>query len=148
MAVNRMLVLLASGAVLLFGPSAARAQCRTETEISRRLVVTYATQSTSARPAGVPVVSADRVRLLTDPDSGGVCAQLFAVFRAQWRDPDDPRADWHWSYYQVGDQYYVVAHRTAPPATRNADGTFNISLNWSPLFVVDRNYRVIASIAR
>jgi hypothetical protein len=144
---NRTLILLASGA-LLFASRPAGAQCTTETEIGRRLVLTYATQSTSARPAAVPVVSAGRVRLLTDPDDGGVCAQLFTVFRAQWRDPDAPRADWHWSYYEVGDQYYVVAHRTTPPANRNADGTFNISLNWSPLFVVDRSYRIVASIAR
>lgn len=145
---HRKVALFACGVMLLITSTAAGAQCTAETEVGRRLVVTYATHNTDARPAGVPVVSADRVRVLTDPADSGVCSRLFGVFWAQWQNPDEPKPGWHWTYYQVGDHYYVVAHRTTPPVTQNVDGTLSISLNWSPIFVVDGSYRVVASIAR
>lgn len=148
MKTNRTIFVLASAAAILVAPAAARAQCTSETETGRRLVMEYATQSTPARPAGVPVVPADQVRPLTGAGDAAVCARLYDVFWAQWRNPDEPKPEWRWTFYQVGDQYYVVAHRVTLPVSRNADGTFNISFNWSPIFVVDRDYRIVASIAR
>jgi hypothetical protein len=135
--------------LMVFGATAtASAQCTSETETERRLVIGYATQYTNARPAGVPVVSYDQVRPLTDPNDSAVCQQLFQVFWGQWANPEEAKPEWHWTYYQVGDLYYVVVHKTTPPVRRNADGTMNISLNWNPIFVMDRSYRIIASIAR
>jgi len=142
----RGLVLACSTIVLTAGSAAA--QCTGETETGRRLVLGYATQYTNARPAEVPVVGAREVRLLTDDYDSAACARLFSVFWSQWQNPEEPKPDWHWTYYQVGAQYYVVAHRVGEPVKRNADGTFNISLNWSPLFVIDSSYRVVARIAR
>lgn len=147
----RMMHRLLLGMVLWGGAGISRevaAQCTGETETGRRLVLEYATRYTNARPAGVPVVTADRVRALTDPADGAVCQQLFYVFWGQWNNPEEAKPGWHWTYYQVGDLYYVVAHRLAPPVSRNADGTFNITLGWTPIFVIDRSYTLIASVAR
>ena len=143
-------LLLATAAILaLVGPPRdATAQCTAETETGRRLVLEYATRYTNARHTSVPVVTAEQVRLLASPNDSAVCQQLFSVFWGQWQNPEEAKPDWHWTYYQVGDLYYVVAHRVTPPVSQNADGTFNVSFSWSPIFIIDRSYRVIASIAR
>jgi hypothetical protein len=139
---------LMSAALAAATPSQAAAQCPAETEIGRQLVLDFATKPTRARPAGIPVVSATQVRLLTNAGDSGVCSQLFNVFWAQWQNPDEPKPNWRWAFYQVGDLYYVIAHRTTPPVRRNLDGTLNVSLSWSPLYVIDRGYHVLASFAR
>lgn len=141
-------LLIACCGILLFDPPRAGAQCTLETETGRRLVLNYATQNTNARPLGVPVVSPAQVRALTNPGDSAVCQQLFNVWWAQWNDPEEAKPGWAWTYYQVGSQYYVVAHRTTEPVSRNPDGTFNISLNWSPIFVIDGSYRLVSTIAR
>lgn len=143
-------LLLACAAVAGFmgAPAPVASQCTSETETGRRLVFAFATQPTRARPASIPVVGAEQVRLLTNPADSGVCAQLFNVFWGQWQNPDEAKPEWRWTFYQVGDLYYVIAHRTTPPVRRNADGTLNVSLSWSPLYVMDRSYRIIGSFAR
>jgi hypothetical protein len=148
MKMARTLFLLCGAALAVLAPAAARAQCTGESETGRRLVMEYATRYTPPRPAEVPVVAADQVRPLTGAGDAAVCARLHDVFWAQWRNPDEPKPEWHWTFYEVGDLYYVVADRVTPSVTPNADGTLNISLHWSPIFVVDRGYRVVASIAR
>ena len=141
-------LLIAWCGILLFNPRGAGAQCTPETETGRRLVLSYATHYTNARPTAVPVVTADQVRPLTNPGDSGVCQQLFYVWWAEWSNPDEPKLEWAWTYYQVGSLYYVVAHKTTSPVQRNGDGTFNISLNWSPLFILNQNYQLLATIAR
>jgi hypothetical protein len=143
---NRLNLLLAFCGLLLTSPSIA-AQCTPETEASRRVVYDFATRAGTTRPASVPVVTADRVRLLTNASDAGVCQQLYNVFWPLWQNPDEPKTDWQWAYYQVGDHYYVFLHKTTPPVTRNPDGTLNISLRWTPLLIIDRNYQVVARIA-
>lgn len=141
-------LLIACCVILVFDPAAAGAQCTAETETGRRLVVDFATQHTNARPTGVPVVAASQIRALANPGDSGVCQQLFSVWWAQWNNPDEPKPVWAWTYYQVGDLYYVVLHKTPPPVSRNADGSVNISLNWSPIFIIDRSSRLVATMAR
>jgi hypothetical protein len=141
-------LLIAFCGILLIDPQGVEAQCTAETEAGRRVVLNYATQYTRARPAGVPVVAADQVRPLANPGDSGVCQQLFSAWWAQWQNPEEAKPGWAWTYYQVGSLYYVVAHKTTPPVRRNPDGTLNISLNWSPLFIIDRNYQLVATIAR
>jgi hypothetical protein len=146
MNIIRKLVLACSAVVLTSG--SVGAQCTAETETGRRLVLGYATQHTNARPAGVPVVTAQEVRPLTNTYDSATCSQLFNVFWGQWRNPEEAKPGWRWTYYQVGTLYYVVAHPAREPVMRNPDGTLNISLRWSPIFVIDRNYQLVASIAR
>jgi hypothetical protein len=141
-------LLIACCGILLFNPPVAGAQCTAETETGRRLVLNYATRTTNARPTGVPVVSATEIRALTNPGDSAVCQRLFDVWWAQWNHPEEPKPGWAWTYYRVGTLYYVVAHKTTEPVSRNPDGTFNISLNWSPIFVLDESYRLVATIAR
>lgn len=141
-------LLIACCGILLSNPPGAAAQCTAETETGRRLVVNFATEYTNARPSGVPVVTASQVRALANPGDNGVCQQLFYVWWAQWNEPEEAKPGWAWTYYQVGDLYYVVAHRTTDPVSRNPDGTFNISLNWSPIFILNRSYQLIATVAR
>lgn len=141
-------LLIACCGVLLADPPGAGAQCTPETETGRRLVLSYATQPTNVRPSGVPVVTADQVRPLTNPGDSAVCQQLFNVWWAQWNNPEEAKPEWTWAYYQVGALYYVVAHKTTSPVQRNADGTINLSLNWSPLFIINGNYQIVATIAR
>jgi hypothetical protein len=143
----RLRVLLACCGILL-ADAALTAQCTSETEASHRVVYDYATKAGPVRRPGVPVVTADRIRLLTNASDAAVCQQLFTVFWAQWQNPEEAKPDWHWTYYQVGDLYYVFAHKTTPPVTRNPDGTLKVRLNWSPLYVIDGNYQVVAAIAR
>lgn len=146
---NRRSLMLACAALIAAGgPSSARAQCTNESETGRRLVLAYATQYTNARPAGVPVVSSAQVRPLTNPTDSAVCQQLFYVWWAQWQNPEEPKPGWHWTYYKVGDLYYVVVHKTTPAVTQNADGTVSVSLSWTPIFILDANYSLIASVAR
>jgi hypothetical protein len=141
-------LLIACCGILLSHPPGAGAQCTAETETGRRLVLNYATQATNARPPAVPVVSASQVRALTNPGDSAVCQQLFYVWWGQWNEPGEAKPGWAWTYYQVGSQYYVVAHKTAAPVSQNPDGTLNISLNWSPIFVLDGSYQLVATIAR
>ena len=134
---------------ILIADRTVSAQCTSETEDSQRGVYAFATDAEAGawRPAGVPVVSADRVRLLTNASDAGVCQQLYDVFWPHWNKPADATTGWHWAYYQVGDLYYVFVHRTTEPSTRNPDGTFNISLGWTPLFVINRMYKIVATVA-
>ena len=140
-------LLIACCGILFCDPASADAQCTAETETGRRIVLRYATQDATTRPVGVPVVTEDQIRALTNPGDSSICQQLFSVWWAQWQNPDEAKPDWAWTYYQVGNLYYVVAHKTTPPVRRNADGTFNISLRWSPLFIIDRNYQLLRTIA-
>jgi hypothetical protein len=146
--ISKLELLLAFCGLLLVHPVVG-AQCTAETEDSRQAVHAFATGAEAGawRPAGVPVVTADRIRLLTNPSYAGVCQQLYNVFWAQWRNPEEVKTGWHWAYYEVGDLYYVFVHRTTEPVTRNPDGTFNISMAWTPLFVINRNYQIVATIA-
>lgn len=143
----RRIILFACSAMLLLMPIGASAQCTAETEVGRRLVLEYATQHQTPRSSAVPLVTTDQVRPLTNPSDSGVCQQLFNVWWGLWRNPDEPKPDWAWTYYQVGSLYYVVAHKMTPPVRQNPDGTFNISLNWSPIFIIDRDYRLVTTIA-
>jgi hypothetical protein len=144
----RLQLLLAFCGLLVVHPTVG-AQCTGETEDSRQGVYTFATGAEAGawRPAGVPVVTADQVRLLTNASDAAICQQLFDVILPLWRNPEEAKAGWHWAYYRVGDLYYVFVHRTMEPFPRNPDGTFNVSLGWTPLFLLDRNYQLVATIA-
>jgi hypothetical protein len=141
-------LLLALCGLLLVHPTVA-AQCTAETEDSREGVYTFATDADAGgwRPAGVPVVTADQVRLLTNASDAAVCQQLFDVILPLWRNAEEAKTAWHWAYYRVGDLYYVFVHKKMEPFDRNPDGTINVSLGWTPLFLVDRNFQLISTIA-
>jgi hypothetical protein len=135
-------VVLASGTV--------RAQCTGETEQGRRLVIELATQygSSGTRPGGVPVVDASQVRLLTSPSDAAACQQLFHAWMGQRQDPETAPTDRQWTYYQVGNMYYVVVTRISPPVQKNADGTMRIRLGWTPILVFDHDFRHVVTVGR
>ena len=136
-------------AVVTLGSGAAQAQCTTETEQGRRLVVEFATQPGSGtRPAGVPVVPASQVRLLTNDGDAAACQQLFHGWMGQRRDPETAPADRHWTYYQVSDLYYVVVTHVSPPVQQNPDGTLNIRLGWTPILIFDASFQHVVTVGR
>jgi hypothetical protein len=133
----------------LCGAGAAEAQCTTETEQGRRLVTEFATQyGTGSRPAGLPVVPASQVRLLTNATDGPICQQLFYKWMGQRQDPETAPTDQHWTYYQVGAHYYVVITRVSPPVQQNPDGTLRIRLGWIPILVFDQNFHHVVTVGR
>jgi hypothetical protein len=135
--------------IVLYATGAANAQCTEETEQGRRLVVEFATQHGSGRrPAGVPVVTASQVRLLTNAADGPTCQQLFYGWMGQRIDPESAPVDQHWTYYQVGDLYYVVVTRLSPPVQENPDGTLTIRLGWIPILVFDQNFQHVVTVGR
>jgi hypothetical protein len=135
-------VVLCSGTV--------RAQCTDETEQGRRLVMEFATTygTSGSRPTSVPVVDASQVRLLTNAADASVCQQLFYGWMGQRQDPDTAPTDRRWTYYQVGDLYYVVITRVSPPVQQNPDGTLRIRLGWTPILVFDRNFQHVVTVGR
>jgi hypothetical protein len=140
-------LLIACCGLLIPGSASLNAQCTAETETGRRIVRGYAAHDVTTGPDGRLVLIENQVRPLADPGDSSVCQQLFNVWWAQWRTPDEAKPDWAWTYYQVGDLYYVVAHKTTPPVHQNPDGTLRISLRWSPLFIFDRNFQLLRTIA-
>lgn len=146
---NTPFVVIAAVTLVLFGSGAAQAQCTSETEQGRRLVLEFATQhGTGTRPAGVPVVDASQIRLLTNPSDAAACQQLFYGFMGQRRDTETAPVDRHWTFYQVGDQYYVVVTRISPPVEQNPDGTIRIRLGWIPILVFDRTFQHVVTVGR
>jgi hypothetical protein len=136
-------------ALILCGVASAEGQCTTETEQGRRLVTEFATQyGSGSRPGGVPVVNASQIRLLTNATDAPVCQQLFYQWMGQRHDPETAPTDQHWTYYQVGNQYYVVVTRVSPPVQQNPDGTLRIRLGWIPILVFDQNFQHVATVGR
>lgn len=147
-----MITLRAAAAALvlvLCGSGAAEGQCTTETEQGRRLVVEFATQhGTGSRPAGVPVVDASQIRLLANAADGPTCQQLFHQWMGQRQNPETAPTDRHWTYYQVGNLYYVVVTRVSPPVQQNPDGTLRIRLGWTPILVFDQDFQHVVTVGR
>jgi hypothetical protein len=113
------------------------------------LVTEFATQyGTGNRPAGVPVVNASQVRLLTNATDGPACQQLFYKWMGQRQDPETAPTDHHWTYYQAGNQYYVVVTRVSPPVQQNPDGTLRIRLDWIPILVFNQNFQHVVTVGR
>lgn len=134
---------------VLCASEAAHGQCTAETEQGRRLVVEFATQHGSgSRPAGVPVVTSSQVRLLTNANDAPKCQQLFSKWMGQRVDPESAPTDRLWTYYQVGDLYYVVVTRASPPVQQNPDGTLRIQLGWVPILVFDQNLQHVVTVGR
>jgi hypothetical protein len=141
--------LVGAVALMLCGADAVSAQCTTETEQGRRLVLEFATQNGSGnRPPGVPVVTAGTVRLLTNANDAVTCQRLFSAWMGQRTDPETTPTDQHWTFYQVGVVYYVVVTRVSPPVQTNADGTIRIRLNWTPILVFDQNFQHVVTVGR
>lgn len=139
----------AATALVVLGTGAAQGQCTAETEQGRRLVVEFATQyGSGSRPAGVPVVDASQIRLLTNATDAAACQQLFYAWMGQRQDPETAPTDQHWTYYQVGTQYYVVVTRVSPPVQQNPDGTLRVRLGWTPILVFDPNYQHVVTVGR
>jgi hypothetical protein len=141
--------LAAAIALVVLGSGAAQGQCPAETEQGRRLVVEFATQyGSGSRPAGVPVVDASQIRLLTDAHDAGACQQLFYAWMGQRREPETAPTDQHWTYYQVGSQFYVVVTRVSPPVQQNPDGTLRVRLGWTPILVFAQNFQHVVTVGR
>jgi hypothetical protein len=137
----------ALAAVILFAPAGAvGAQCKGETAIGREVVMKFATTSSGTRPAGVPVVSTTQVRLLTNTADAATCQQLYSIYMGQRRNPETLPNGRTWSYYQVGDLYYVVVHNSPAPAV--GTGYITLDLSWIPIIIVNRSFQVVAVVAQ
>ncbi len=138
--------LVAALALVPSGP--AHGQCTSETEQGRRVVMEFATlHGPGSRPAGVPVVPASEVRLLSNVGDAAVCQQLHHQWTGQRHDPDSPRTDLHATYYQVGSQYYVVVTRVSPPVEQTSEG-IRLRLGWTPILVFNSGFEHITTVGR
>jgi hypothetical protein len=124
------------------------AQCTAETETGRRIVTQYATQyGSETRPAGVPVVDPSQIRVLANATDAAVCQQLFYRYMGLRRDPETAPTDRHWTYYQVGNLYYVVVTRVSPPVQQTSEG-IRIRLDWTPILIFSSNFDLLGTAAR
>lgn len=135
-------------APVAFGAGPGHAQCTSETETGRSVVTQYATQyGSETRPAGVPVVDASQIRLLTNANDAVVCQQLFQRYMGLRRDPETAPTDRHWTFYQVGSLYYVVIARVSPPVQQTSEG-IRLRLDWTPILIFNSNLDLVATAAR
>lgn len=133
---------------VVFGSGTAYGQCTSETEQGRRLVTEFATQyGSGSRPAGVPVVDASQIRLLTNTNDATVCQQLYYKYLGQRHDPNSAPTDRHWTFYQVGSLYYVVVTRISPPVQHTYGGV-RLRLGWTPILVFNSNLDHIITVGR
>lgn len=124
------------------------AQCTSETEQGRRVVTEFATQyGSGSRPAGVPVVDASQIRLLTDANDAAVCQQLFNRYQSERLNPGTAPSDRHWTYYQVGSFYYIVVTRISPPVQYTSEG-LRVRLGWTPLLIFNSNFDHVTTVGR
>lgn len=140
-----LLALAISGTVDL-GP--ARANCPMETEQGRRVVMRYATapEFASIREGnGVPTATEDGMRLLTDPSDTAACRQITAAI--QQRNAHGV-SGYRPVYYTAGDYYYVALSRERRKLPPPPAGHARVSLGgWIPFYVLDREFKVVASAA-
>jgi hypothetical protein len=135
-------------ALVVLGSGTAYSQCTSETEQGRRVVTEFATQfGAGTRPAGVPVVDASQIRLLTNATDAAVCQQLFYKYMGQRQDPEGAPTDRHWTYYQVGNLYYMVVTRVSPPVQQTSEG-IRLRLGWTPILIFAGNLDHIATVGR
>jgi hypothetical protein len=140
--------IVAALAFVVLGSGAVHGQCTSETEQGRRVVTEFATQHGSGtRPAGVPVVDASQIRLLTNASDSAVCQQLFYRYMGQRQDPETAPTDRHWTYYQVGSLYYVVVTRISPPVQHTKEG-IRLRLGWIPILVFNSNFDHLVTVGR
>jgi hypothetical protein len=140
--------LWAALAFVVLGSGTAYGQCTSETEQGRRVVTEFATQHGSGtRPAGVPVVDGSQVRLLTNASDAAVCQQLFYKYMGQRQDPETAPTDRHWTFYQVGNLYYVVVTRVSPPVQHTTEG-LRLRLGWIPILIFNSNLDHITTVGR
>jgi hypothetical protein len=139
--------LTAALAIVSFGR--AEAQCSSEAEGARELVTTFATERVARpRAGGLPIVAASQIRLLVSPADSAACQRLYAGYLTRLIDPNDPPpADSHWTYYQVGNHYYLVVTRTSPVVVRTGN-TITMRLDWTPILVFDANFQHVVTVGR
>jgi hypothetical protein len=141
-------VLSAALGCVLLGAGVAHTQCTTETEQGRRVVTEFATQhGPGSRPAGVPTVDGSQIRLLTDPNDAAICQQLFSRYMSLRRNPETPPSDRHWTFYQVGNLYYVVVTRISPPV-QHTDTGLRLRLGWTPILIFTSNFDHLVTVGR
>lgn len=140
--------IVAALAFVVLGSGAVHGQCTSETEQGRRVVTEFATQHGSGtRPAGVSVVDASQIRLLTNASDSAVCQQLFYRYMGQRQDSETAPTDRHWTYYQVGSLYYVVVTRISPPVQHTNEG-IRLRLGWTPILVFNSNFDHLVTVGR
>lgn len=124
-------------------------QCSREVPDARRIVASFVSLpefARSRRQYGIPTAQPEDVRAVTDSADAPVCEAVLAAVR-------DARvnhslAGTHYSIFQVGKLYYVAPWLNRPksgpiPGT----GLVHIETGWTSVYIVDQNFRVVASLA-
>jgi hypothetical protein len=143
------LLSLATGMlVMLSGARATHAPgvCPGETEQARRIAVRFASSSEFARARdryNVASASPEQVRLLTDSSDADVCRRLLTIYRQRTERGTGTLLP---TFYQAGDFYYVSLVREPKPHPARP-GYAYIDTRWLPLWVLDRDLRLVASVA-
>lgn len=139
--------------LLLLAPrsdaGASQTACPSEVGNARRVVTRLLTDKDymDARiKHGFPALGVASFRVLTDAHDASVCTRMTQVVAARSSSPDW-RTHFDPVYYQAGN-FYLAA--LAPKPSTDAPpppGYVRIRLGWTPLFILDANLNVVASVA-
>lgn len=125
-------------------------QCPVERPDGRRLVSRFVGSPGYAlirSTLGLPSADSGAVRSVTGQANGAVCKSVFAAVSDSLS--DHGRGQYLYSIFQVGNLYYVPMSlkRAKPSLTPGASNTITIHTGFTPVYVVDSNYRVVAKVA-
>jgi len=123
-------------------PTAAQGECGSETDATRRIALRFASDDALAgarQRAHVRRTPAGEVHLMTDEQAAGLCRRLKqSVATRIGKDVEVHEQEL--AFYRAGPSYYGVvklAPRNGPP------GVPYIDSRWTPLYVFDREFRVV-----
>jgi hypothetical protein len=120
--------------------------CLAETEQARRIAIRFASSEEYAdarQRHGVSSASPEQVRLLAGSADADLCARLLAIYRQQLAGRSSTLLP---TFYQAGDFYYVALARRQEPRVI-PPGFAHIDTRWLPLLILDRDLRLVASVA-
>ncbi|HZG43522.1 MAG TPA: hypothetical protein VEY93_11200 [Longimicrobium sp.] len=110
--------------------------CPDERPSTRRMVTQFLSSPVddwTRRETGLVKVSADEVRLLTDPSDAAACLALHPS------GPVGGSMGWHWTFYTAGGRYFVALQEVHPL------GSPGRRFKSAPLLVYDAEFKRIAA---
>lgn len=128
--------------------SDARGQCTAETAWGKRAVLEFATSTVRPRPTNVPLVQPSQVRLLTNATDAATCQRLHQAMVGQLRDPTKLPAGRRWTFYQVGDFFYIVMAPDESATGQRRGDTIRVYLGYTPILVINRSFQHVITVGR
>jgi hypothetical protein len=127
-----------------------QSHCGREDDMAHMIVSNYATTAHDSRlreEAGITTLRTQDIRLLTDSLDDATCRRLMASIHERQRAENGKTSRAVPVFYTAGSVYFAVF--SAPPPRRpRTPGALYIDSRWVPMYVFDRNFRIIQSLAR